>query len=266
MNIVDIGTSNILDLSNPGGYILNIPIIGETINDGDSLVFNKSTEQFEFLPSGQQRRSDPLFSCDFLTFTNAQFSPFTSAAIASGTLAAPNFTDANHPGIVRFRSSTSANSGYLIGTNSSQIRLKGGEVWEQNFYIDALTNNTFRFAFHNSTSSSDATDGCYLEIASTGVATGKTANNSTRSSTATTTTLLVATWYRLKVEISSDLGTVTYTIFTDDGTVVWTDSLTTNIPVGRSIGAAAVATNSGTTTSDLFHLDRISLLFSGLVR
>lgn len=204
-------------------------------------------------------RLNPRLACDFLVGSNASaMDPFLATSIGGGTINVPSVIAANHPGSTRIRNgTTSADSGYYIGTNTAQIRLAGGERFESIFLLDTLVNNTFRTGFMDTTTVADAVDGCYLEILATGVATGKTANNSVRSNTATTTTLVVATWYHLVIQLSSDASSVTFMIYDDSGVVIWTDSLTTNIPTaaGRELGAGFVATNSMLIAGDLAHLD-----------
>jgi len=217
----------------------------------------------------QKQRTKPFWACDFLNQTSGQQAPFTSVLIASGTLNAPNTLTSQHPGVIRFRSSTTTNSGALIGTNSAQLILGGGEEFNAIFQLDTLALSTYRLGFHDSVDSTDAVDGCYLEIASTGVATGKTASNSTRSSTGTTTTLVTATWYRLRIVLNPAASRVDFYIYNDAGTLVWSDNLTTNIPpatVARVTAAVVNATNSGTTALDLMHLDYMSIKFGALVR
>lgn len=204
-------------------------------------------------------RKRPFLSCDFLVTGAGSSDPFLGVAIASGTVNTPSVTTTtHHPGLARFRSSTTTNSGYLIGTNTTQLLLGGGEVFEAVFEIDTLASSTFRVGYLNTTTSADAVDGVYVEIASTGIATGKTANNSTRSSTGTTYTLSLATYYRIKIVVTST-SSVTYYIYNDAGTQLWTDTLTTNIPSARATGAGVNATNVGTTALDLLHLDYMAL-------
>lgn len=219
------------------------------------------------LPSGAElidrMRKRPFIYSDFMSTATNSVDPFTGTAIASGTSNGPNTIVANHPGCVRFRSSTTTLSGYYIGTNSSQINLGGGEVFECIFEIDTLALSTFRLGLHDATTSADAVDGVYLEVASTGVATGKTASNSSRTSTSSTYTVSVSTWYRLKVVVTST-SSVTFYLYNDSGTQLWTDTLTATIPngVSRELGAGVVAINSGTTAVDLMHLDYMAVTWS----
>lgn len=210
-------------------------------------------------------RKRPFLFCDFLATGTSSLDPFLGIAIASGTISAATvgtFT-AQHPGNVRFVSSTTPNSGVYIGSNTIQLLLSGGEVYEAVFRLETLTLSTFRLGFLDTTTSADAVDGVYVEVDSTGVATGKTSNNSTRSTTATTLTLTATTWYRLRIVVNST-SLATFTIYDDAGAELWTNTLTTNIPTasGRETGAGVTATNSGTLAVGLLTLDFMALTWS----
>jgi hypothetical protein len=113
----------------------------------------------------------------------------------------------------------------------------------------------------SSLGSTDARDSAYIEIDSAGVAMGKTTSHSTRRSTATTCTISTATWYRALVTLNTDSGQETFAIYNDGGTLLWSDTLSTNIPTasGRETGAGLIATSLGTTATDLVHLDYMAL-------
>jgi hypothetical protein len=146
----------------------------------------------------------------------------------------------------------------------NELLLGGDEVFEAVFNLTTLALSTFRFGFHDATSSSDAVDGAYIEIDSSGVATGKTASNSTRSSTGTTYTLSAATWYRAKVVVAAAAASITYYLYDDSGTQLWTNTLSTNIPTasGRETSAAVICTNSGTSAIDLMHIDYMAFSYA----
>lgn len=233
-----------------------VSIVGSTIVSGlaDLLVGSDN------VLNNSNTRRQMLISSDFLVATQStSLDPFLGTAVASGTINQPSagIVDANHPGAIRLLSSTSANSGYYIGTNVSQIRLGGTEKYDVVFRLESLANNTTRLGFHDTASVTDAVDGCYIEIDGSGVATGKTATNNTRSSTGTTYTISATTWYRASVVLNSDATSVRFAIYSDAGTLLWSDTLATNIPTasGRECGAGFITTNSQTTAIDLAHLD-----------
>ncbi len=207
-------------------------------------------------------RSAPLAFSDYLHISTPT-GGFINAAISAGTIAVAAATsfDGNHPGVVLLRSSTTANSGYYSSLPQT-IRPAGGERFDVVFRTPAaLTTTTVRLGLHDTLTSADAVDGCYLELPATGAIVGKTSSNSTRSTTATIATLAVNTWYHARIQLNAAATAVDFTIFSDSGTQLGTAQLTTNIPIasGREVGAGVVATNSGTVASDLINLDYMSV-------
>jgi hypothetical protein len=195
---------------------------------------------------------------DFIGTVAADVTPFTATAISTGT-AAFQAGQAGHSGIIRYTSSTTANSGYkIVGSQITAFLISGGETAELVIKTPAaFTNTTIRFGYFDTATYVDATDGVYFEIPSTGAIVGKTSSNSVRSTTASSYTASVSTWYRLKLVVNDTATSVTYYIYNSSGGQLWTDSLTANIPTatGRETGFGIIATNSGTTATALMDLD-----------
>jgi hypothetical protein len=198
-------------------------------------------------------------STDFLwngATSTALIAPWFAAATVSGTSTAVTGT-ANHPGIVTLTSSTSGNSGYAYALGTSSFLLAGTEVTEFIFQVVTTANTTARLGFQDSNSSTAPTDGAWVNIAATTLD-GRTASNTTGSTTGTNYTITASVWYRAKVVVNSDATQVDFYLYTcADGVQVWTNNLTTNIPTaaGRETGQSAMATNSGTTALELVDLD-----------
>jgi hypothetical protein len=240
-------------------------------NAGAAVNFSAGTKQIAVVvPAAHMKallfQGHPHVSTDFHD-TGATQTPFIGAAISSGTnttAPAAGVIDKDHPGVVLMRSSTTANSGYRYATGANYLRLGGGERFDLVFRTAAaFTNTTFRAGFHESTSSAAPVDGAFVEFVGSGVLSGKTRNNSTESVTGTTITLSANTWYHLRVTLNDDATLATFEVFDMNGDSLWSATLSTNIPTasGRETAAAAVATNSGTTATDLIHLDYMSLRF-----
>jgi hypothetical protein len=215
--------------------------------------------------------SSSITTGDFFRFNHFEntgttsMDPFTGAAISSGTLTTPlttAMTTGQTPGVVRLRSAAGANSGYRLQTTAGYLLLDDNMVFEGVAQVQTSTNTTVRLGFHDSVTSADAVDGTYFEIVGT-TATGKTSNNSARSSTASNYTITAggANWYRFRIVLNSTASTVTYSIYNLSGTQLWTDTLSTNIPtaVGRETSAGIVATNSGVSAVDLVHVDYMGI-------
>lgn len=194
---------------------------------------------------------------EFLGTTSVDNDPFNGVSILSGTASAQ--TDvANHRGIWRLTSAASSNSGYYIGLNmASSVLISGGETAEFIFSLPVIAGNLVnRLGFLDAVTVSNPIDGVFLSITGA-VISGKTFSNSSTSTTATTYTLSVSTWYRGKVEINNTATLATFTIYDDNGNVLWTDSLSTNIPTGagRETGFAVNSVKNNTGATDLIDLD-----------
>lgn len=178
------------------------------------------------------------------------------AAIATGTCAS-NADSGAHPFTIQLTSSGSANSGWLVRTTTAALVLGGGESIRTGFLINTLSTLTYRFGFADATSSTAPVDGCYIEVVSTGVATGICANNSTTTSTGTTTTLSTSTWYSGEVLLNSDASVATFTIYDASGSQIWTNTVSSNIPTtsARATGYEAIATQGTGGTTALVTLD-----------
>lgn len=198
---------------------------------------------------------------DDLQTIGTNFVGFQAVSISSGTSTVPTsgYDVAKHPGILRLDSSATVNSGYGVRSSTGAYILAGNERFDCIFYPVNLTNATFRVGFHDSTSSADATDGVYVEIPSTGQAIGKTADNSTRSSTSTIATLSAGNWYHIIIEINNAVSVATFSIFDDTGSLLGTSTLSANIPTARATGAAIVATESAGATQQLCVVDFIGV-------
>lgn len=182
------------------------------------------------------------------------------AVISSGTQAKVA-ADATHRGILRTLSSTTTNSGGLLQTALDSFRLSGGEFTEFVFNVDTTTNTTIRMGFLDTATSTDVTDGAYIEIPASTAPTCKTANNSTRTTSGTIATIATATWYRARIEVDNTAANVTCTIFDANGNSLGSQTNSANIPTGagRETGHGYIATNSGTSAVNLVQMDYVSV-------
>lgn len=186
--------------------------------------------------------------------------PFAGVAVSSGTLVTPTSQTgrADHPGVVELRSSTTANSGYLVTTDANSLLLAGGELFRATFRPLVFTATTTRLGFRDNTTSADVVDGLYGEISTAGVLSGKSASNSTRTTAVSTYQLVLNTWYTLDIDVIS--AALARLVLRDDtDAVLWTDTVAANIPTvsGRETAAGIISTNSGTTATALLQLDRM---------
>lgn len=199
-------------------------------------------------------------STDLLQRSTATQSVWNLVAISTGAFGAgPELT---HPGVGIHKSSTSANSGFGLMCDVFGIILGGGEKTTIIFKTEAtLTDITRRMGFHTTLNITAPTDGAYCKIAD-GVLTGQTAKGSAASTTGSNYSLSPGTWYRLVIELNTNATLVTFTLFADNSsTVLWQDTLNTNIPTG-TIGHGDVCTmgSPGAVTA-LGRLDYIDVVF-----
>jgi hypothetical protein len=204
-----------------------------------------------------------VFETDFYSTGTAQNDQYVGTAISTGTVAVSVNVSGDHPGVIRCSSSATANSGYRWMTDPASLLLTGSEQFELIFNITTLTNLTGRIGFLDSTTSADAVDGVYIEILATGVATLKTASNSTRTTSATIATLTAGTWYKAVVMTSPTGNIAIGEIFSATGASLGKQANTTNIPTGagRYTGTGCIFTNSGTVATALVDLDYMRTAF-----
>jgi len=205
-------------------------------------------------------RRQPIYNWDYIV-AGVATANFPTTAISSGTATYINH-EAGHPGYITTTSSTTTNSGhhsYYLGLQTAFF-FQGGETYEAIYQpkVASNTNTTTRFGFLDATTSADAVDGAYFEIpAGSFAVVGKTANNSTRTTSATIATIAVNEWYRFKVTVNRAASSVKFEIFDANGVLLGSQSNTANIPTtsARSFGAGYISTNVGTVATLLGWLD-----------
>jgi hypothetical protein len=194
---------------------------------------------------GTDMRNKLFIDCDFLNLPTDIF-PWNFDPIAGGSLLG-NFTgeDLNHPGNARFRRAAAANSGASIDCGAYWIQLAGNESADAVLRFQYLANLYGRFGYYGSLNTLDIiNNGVWLVIDTVagvpgtvkGYAAIGTDPTGPRTTSATPTSYVVATgaWYRFHVDIN-DTGTLAnYTIYDMDSNILWTDTISTNLPVATS--------------------------------
>lgn len=196
-----------------------------------------------------------LFS-DFVNSATTVNQPFTLAGIASGTATtAPPVADANAQGTLLLRSSATANSGVRISTTQPLISASG-LAFRAIAYLPTFATRTLRVGFHDTSTVADAVDGAYFEVVDLTVV-AKTASNSTRTTSDTTFVLTANTFYVFDIEYESATSVRFRVSQLTDGTLVYDQTISTNVPSGiaRAFVASLVVTNSAATASNLMQID-----------
>jgi len=183
---------------------------------------------------------------------------FQAAAILTGTNSnSPPFASGlgYNPYGVLLRSSTTADSGFRYTTNNSNDRFGqiGKKFRAQFMWVTAFTDKTVRLGMHNSATTADATNGAYFEVVGD-VASCKTAENSVRTTDATTYTLSLTIPYTFDIDVAADGLTKRFRIYSGTSTtavldVTISDSRLTGTTY--TTGAGVVATMAGTTPTDI---------------
>jgi len=157
-----------------------------------------------------------------------------------------------------YSQNATANSGYSWYTQYQYSTLIAGyESWECIIQPHQLTNTVITAGFANSiVNAVDPAHGVYFrKEGATAAIYGKTADNSTRSTTATGYTMSTSTWYRLRIVINSDASTVNFYIYNLAGTQLWTDSLSANFPATRVGNGFAAMTTASAAAAALISID-----------
>lgn len=196
---------------------------------------------------------------DLLGVSVGNLFPFTATAIGAGTLT-QLVDEANHPGIARFASAAGANTGHTLTLGGlTSVLVGGGEMNEFIFRFPTNSGVVVRLGFFDSLTSAAVTDGVQL-VLSSGTIKGACTNNTTQSLTVTDYAIANNTWYRGKIEINDLATLVTFIVYDSNGTVLWTDTLATNIPTatGRECTFGVSAYKTTITGANLLDLDFLS--------
>lgn len=195
---------------------------------------------------------------DFFPYLVSGLTPWFYTILSSGSFAAINSTFVNHPGIFRFSSHASnANSGYSVYTFVGSLYLSGKESTELVFQLPENHENTnIHFGFKSNTLQGPPLNGLYTEIINTTLR-GIAYNNSVQSLTLTTYALSVLTWYHLKLFLNDNADLATFELYNEVGVLLWSDTISTNLPINVSTGHVFVVYNTapGGTIRNMIYAD-----------
>ena len=255
------GVPTITDDTNQG-YVANQSLLLDTttgiIYRCTSATAGAATWDVYYDPAIHTKSRMSVIEQDFLHVSTSAYNQIQATAVSSGTQVVVT-GNANHPGIVALRDSTTANGGYLISTNLNALLLAGGEKATFVFQDRNTTTRAtawIRLGFFDSGTSALPTDAAFIQIQG-GVLQGICRNNNTPTATGTTFTVTQNTWYSATIEVISTL-LVRFTVFSESGTQLWTSDVTTNIPTaaGRETGFGAMVYETTTDApADILHLD-----------
>lgn len=213
--------------------------------------------------TGSQWRLASYGDFDFgdFQYTGGSNGQHSIQPIGGGASAAYQSPDTGrHNGVIRMLTSTSANTGGAVisgNPNVPAINVRSRVL----FQVLATTSLVMRVGMHDAFTTTDATNGVYLEINGT-TASFKTAAASTRTTHATTATISTNVWYTLWTIITAS-GTARLILVSDAGTVLLDLTQATNVPTTTSHkyynGITAYKTATSGVATDLALVDWIGL-------
>jgi hypothetical protein len=269
-NIKTINGNSLLgsgDLVISGG---GLPTTITSPQNNDALYYNQATSTWNNVsPQADSRLLYQVFELDFLS--NLSFAPFGSFAISGGSATSGSSGTIGGIGVVILKSGTAASSGVgvgnvngLLASVGSPIRPRVGQIADFVFKTPSAIApfSTIRIGFYSlSGSPADTVNGFYIQIFNGNVF-GVTATGGIRSATPTGLIgLSVNTWYHARITHNDTF--ITYEVYNQAGGLLWTDTLSTNIPSitqSVSMGVQAFADTSNTAVTDLIILDYMSFL------
>lgn len=205
------------------------------------------------------------FTWDFLSAsTNADI--WVGGAVSGGTISATaeSMTDSKHPGVALLRSAATVGSGYRF---NSGISVTGAVVLSPGMTFTSVvatnaTEGVSHIGFIKTTSAARSTDGAYFCIAGDAIE-AVCASNSVET-VHTLPSLTNKAWYTLEIVCNED-GSITFTIYTEDGDVHGSVVITTNITTAK-IGTGIVSTTTVASVISMIYIDLLRLTIRGIGR
>jgi hypothetical protein len=181
--------------------------------------------------------------------------PWKGGAISGGSVSLSSVEGlTNHWGVARVSSAAGANSGwkYALTQYGLQIGGQGEQAWHA--WRPVSTNNGIisKIGFIDSITTTESTDAVAF-MRTNNLLIGVCRSNNIQLQTASTYTIASNAWYYAQVEATAPT-TATFRLYGDDWTLLWSDTVTGGIPLGRSLGHGYVgfATNAvGVVLDDL---------------
>jgi len=271
-----VGSTNVaVALASVGGSGLTN---GGTIASG--TITNLTSQSISI--GGETRTNWPGYSLRFdeqyTGFANgfnavASANPFTGNSYITAT-ATYLPSEMNHNGIVRLATGATANSLYYFlgayGPSADGVAISGGEAFETVFRVVSTNGLRISFGFHdNSTVAYAGTDVVSIRTGRNSgewnVLEGVCRFNSTETATSTSYSIQTNVWYIASGYIATNLSTANFSLrLFSDNSVLWTNSVSTNIPNGNTrltAGLFGASSTNGSTT--LIDLDSIYLRLRG---
>jgi len=178
---------------------------------------------------------------DFETATPP--APWAYGALNNGTVTTAWL--AHHPGtvaVVTRADGDASNSGYYWVAANDEISINGLEQADFVFYTPgSLTDVRARLGFQDSITVVDPNDGIYLNLAGTTL-NGICREGASETTTGTTYTVSIATWYRGRIIVNTAANSVKFRLYDVNGDQLWEQDITATIPTATDyVGFGLVA-------------------------
>lgn len=198
---------------------------------------------------------------------DASAAPWTGAAISSGTVtntfsAAMVTADPDFYGVILLRCTATANTGYRITNSTTQLHLTPGMHYTSRFMIPiaVMTTAWMINGLNDASAYADPVDGVYLKLS--GLSCNFVASSNSVRTTGAAFSIVQLKWYVLHIDVISS-SEVRFSVYNDtDNTLVFAETLTTNIPAAnatRALGAGVVVVGSHPAVADVMALDWIGV-------
>lgn len=281
---IKIPRRGILHLKFIGGKFIDVNQSWEDFNElqginidntkgGEVLTYNSSTQLWEnkkVYNDLQIRRNGITISDDMITTTaNDNFQKLT---FNSGGWSVSTFSNENNPGVIAITSSVASASsgGSIIPSSSASPRnyaVGVGMQYDLILRTSALSASVImRFGIvAGTTNATQPSNGVYFQLNNNDLV-GQTASGSVRSQTSAYTNITEATWYHFRVKMVSASLSV-YELYDMNGNLLWTDSLTTNLPtIGEGVQPTFIAYNQIAEARQMCQVDYMSFTYPPMNR
>jgi len=198
-----------------------------------------------------------VFANDLLSPTNLK--ELSGSAILTGTMV-PVAGEKGHLGVIKYVSSASGYSGYSVATALNSVLIQGGEEATFIFKTPANIATVYRNMGWFNQSAVLPQNSIVLRISGPYLL-GYVSKGGTTSQSATRYDLVANTWYKAIIKINADATTITFTLYSDTGVKLWTDTVSTNIPkvTGEELGFGDACFGNSLSAIDIGYLDYMDM-------
>jgi hypothetical protein len=205
-----------------------------------------------------------FFHTDFLQNAANANPPWSGTAKGGGSCIVGDSTcvDENHHGAVTLTGGITAGDGYYFVTDFTSQKIYGSEKTIFIFKAENIGANAYARMgwFDVSTANPNIADGIICYYSANGDFKGRCNGGGSFTNTSTLYTLSVSTYYRCTIVVNTNATRVDFYLYKcSDGSLVWSDYLTTNIPTSYT-GHGIHAYHNGTTSSTILTVDYMNLI------